>query len=152
MLHFKNIFFIFLLSIVLTACSHPTTEAFNAKMNKLHGTHIDSIVSVWGPPLAKYTYQDGRTVYKWQTQTTDSWSETSYYPGNSTSAFSHWPSVGNRLLYGGYNRWGYAPYYYGGNFMVNRPMVLVHSCTLTVTTDKAGIIQNHEAIGDDCVS
>lgn len=152
MLHFKNIFFIFLLLVGFTACSHPTTEEFHTKMNNLRGSHIDTMIPVWGPPLAKHTYQDGRTAYKWQTQSTDMWPETSYYPGNGTSAFSHWPSVHNRLHYGGHNRWGYAPYYYGGIFMVNRPMVLVHSCTLTVTTDKAGIIQSHEAVGDDCVS
>ena len=144
------------------SCTHPTEQNFNTQMSSLYGQHIDVMIPKWGPPESKYTYQDGRMAYKWHQTAEDTFIDPSFYPGTGINEFGYWPSASQRMMsyggaYGGGYSYGY-PYGYGGysgygrSFMVNRPMTLVHHCTLTITTDNKGLIMSHQAVGDNCVA
>ncbi|MEM6602708.1 MAG: hypothetical protein AAF621_01540 [Pseudomonadota bacterium] len=138
--------------ISLTACaSQPTEQKFDQHFDKLKGQHVDTIVKIWGPAEATHMHQDGSMTYKWHQANVEVWNQNSVYPGPGVSAFNYWPGAVYRL--GSYTNRNFLLFgNYNGNFNVNRPMRLVHHCTLLVTTDPNGVILDHKTMGDDCVS
>ena len=150
MAFFKKILCFGSLLFLANCMAHPTSENFSAKMDSLMGQSAEAITSAWGIPNSTIEHQDGSKTHTWYRQQTQQWNSLASYPGTGSTMFNYWPSAQSRIS--SWSNRNYAIMGNTGNFHVNRPMRLVHHCTLVVNTDPQGNIKKYDAVGDDCVS
>lgn len=141
-----------LVSVLFLAncAAHPTAENFSVKMKSLIGHPVTIMNDIWGAPNSTVNHADGSKTYTWYKQDMQQWNSFASYPGTGSTLFNYWPSAQARI--GSWSNRHFVTMGNTGTFHVNRPMRLVHHCTLIVNTDSTGKIMSYDAAGDNCVS
>ena len=146
----KNIVVALCLLFFAACANHPTHENFNMKMDSLIGQPAARMVPTWGQPNSTVKHHDGSQTHTWYRQKTQTWNSFASYPGTGSTMFNYWPSAQARIASWS-NRY-FTTLGNAGTFHVNRPMRLIHHCTLVIHTDSQDNITQYDTAGDNCVS
>jgi len=129
-------------AVVITACvlspllagcgARGTAAGYQARLDPYQGRHIDSLVSVLGPPQSTYKYENGNQVYSFVR---------SHYVERAQPVFGIGGFFGHHAGLGGYI-----------GFPVTRGQIQQYRCETIITTDRKGIIKEAGFRGNGCLA
>ena len=133
---------IFFSSVLISGCA---TEAnFKAMLETWEGSHVDSLVSSWGPPASSYPLSSGGQVLEYKLQAsgtipiTTPTTQTTYHSGN-VNAYG-----------GGYNSYGN----YSGTSTTHGSQTTYYNytswCNIRLTVNSSGYIERWQYQGNGC--
>lgn len=139
--------YIMLLFVLVFMSGCKSTVGYRQQLEARMGTHVDSLISMLGPPQSSYPLSTGGQVLEWYKEETREISAVKWQVPKTTYNTSNTNIYGSgKSIYG--NTYGTTTTY------EEKEIVPAHtvkdSCLTRITTDKYGYIIANHFEGNDC--
>ena len=132
---------------LLTSCA--TSENYKKVLNTWLGTHVDNLVSSWGPPQSSYPIASGGSVIQYVS------SQNMQVGGYTYTVPQTTYHQGNTSIYGSTGGYAYGNYSGTSTAYVQKqaPVYNINmNCMTRFTLDRQGIIRRYYFQGNNCVA